>query len=61
MSGLMNVPGEVSPSPRYILMVGAFALPVVWAASFVAALVPLGLYAYSQRHFVSTLAGAPKG
>jgi multiple sugar transport system permease protein len=43
------------------LMVGAFALPVVRSASLVAALVPLFLYAYSQRHFVSTLAGALKG
>jgi multiple sugar transport system permease protein len=43
------------------LMVGAFALPVVRTASLVAAIVPLLLYAYSQRHFVSTLAGAIKG
>jgi ABC-type glycerol-3-phosphate transport system permease component len=39
----------------------AYALPVVWTAAIVAALVPLGLYAYSQRYFVSTLAGAIKG
>lgn len=39
----------------------AFALPVVRAAAILAALVPLGLYAYSQRYFVSTLAGAIKG
>jgi multiple sugar transport system permease protein len=39
----------------------AFALPVVRAAAVVAALVPLGLYAYSQRYFISTLAGAIKG
>jgi ABC-type glycerol-3-phosphate transport system permease component len=43
------------------LMVGVFALPVVRTASIVAAMVPLALYAYSQRHFVSTLAGAIKG
>jgi multiple sugar transport system permease protein len=43
------------------LMVGVFALPVVRTASLVAAMVPLFLYAYSQRHFVSTLAGAIKG
>jgi multiple sugar transport system permease protein len=43
------------------LMVGVFALPVVRTASLVAAIVPLALYAYSQRHFVSTLAGAIKG
>jgi len=39
----------------------AFALPVVRATAIVAALVPLGLYAYSQRYFISTLAGAIKG
>jgi multiple sugar transport system permease protein len=39
----------------------AFALPVVRATAILAALVPLGLYAYSQRYFVSTLAGAIKG
>jgi ABC-type glycerol-3-phosphate transport system permease component len=39
----------------------AFALPVVRAAAILAALVPLGLYAYSQRYFISTLAGAIKG
>jgi len=43
------------------LMVGVFALPVVRTASIVAAMVPLFLYAYSQRHFVSTMAGALKG
>ena len=39
----------------------AFALPVVRATAILAALVPLGLYAYSQRYFISTLAGALKG
>jgi ABC-type glycerol-3-phosphate transport system permease component len=39
----------------------AYALPVVRASAILAALVPLGLYAYSQRYFVSTLAGAIKG
>lgn len=39
----------------------AYALPVVWTAAIVAAMVPLALYAYSQRYFVSTLAGAIKG
>ena len=39
----------------------AFALPVVWTASIVAAMVPLAIYAYSQRYFISTLAGAIKG
>ncbi|HOT92019.1 MAG TPA: carbohydrate ABC transporter permease [Anaerolineae bacterium] len=38
-----------------------FALPVVRTAAIVAAMVPLALYAYSQRYFVSTLAGAIKG
>jgi len=38
-----------------------FHRPVVICASIVAALVPLGLYAYSQRYFVATLAGAIKG
>lgn len=38
-----------------------YALPVVRATAIVAALVPLALYAYSQRYFISTLAGAIKG
>ncbi len=38
-----------------------YARPVVIAASIVAALVPLALYAYSQRHFVATLTGSIKG
>lgn len=38
-----------------------YARPVVIAASIVAALVPLALYSYSQRHFVATLTGAVKG
>jgi multiple sugar transport system permease protein len=38
-----------------------YARPVVIAASIVAAVVPLALYAYSQRHFVATLTGAVKG
>ncbi len=38
-----------------------YALPVVRTAAIVAALVPLALYAYSQKYFVSTLAGAIKG
>ena len=46
----------------YNAMMGhPYSLPVVRAASLVAAMVPLLLYAYSQRHFVSTLAGAIKG
>jgi len=43
------------------LMGSPFSLPVVQTAALVAAMVPLLLYAYSQRHFVSTLAGAIKG
>jgi multiple sugar transport system permease protein len=43
------------------LMGHAYSLPVVRTAALVAAMVPLLLYAYSQRHFVSTLAGAIKG
>lgn len=39
----------------------AFALPVTRATAVLASLVPLGLYAYSQRYFISTLAGAIKG
>lgn len=38
-----------------------YARPVVLAAAIVAAIVPLGLYSYSQRYFVATLAGAVKG
>ncbi len=38
-----------------------YARPAVIAASIVAALVPLALYAYSQRYFVASLAGAIKG
>jgi multiple sugar transport system permease protein len=43
------------------MMAGPYNLPVVWAASAVAALVPLALYTYSQRYFVATFAGALKG
>ncbi|HNT78786.1 MAG TPA: carbohydrate ABC transporter permease [Anaerolineae bacterium] len=43
------------------LMVEVWAIHVVRTASLVAAMVPLALYAYSQRHFISTLAGAIKG
>jgi multiple sugar transport system permease protein len=43
------------------MMAQVYALQVVRTASIVAAMVPLFLYAYSQRYFVSTLAGAIKG
>jgi len=39
----------------------AYALPVVWTSALVASLVPLAVYAYSQRYFINTLAGAIKG
>ncbi|NLE43938.1 MAG: carbohydrate ABC transporter permease [Chloroflexi bacterium] len=62
---LISDPGRQLLMPAIVmqnnLMVGVFALPVVRTASLVAAMVPLALYAYSQRHFVSTLAGALKG
>jgi multiple sugar transport system permease protein len=43
------------------LMGHPYSWPVVQTAALVAAMVPLALYAYSQRHFESTLAGAIKG
>jgi ABC-type glycerol-3-phosphate transport system permease component len=43
------------------LMAQVYAIQIVRTASIVAAIVPLALYAYSQRYFVSTLAGAIKG
>lgn len=39
----------------------AFARPVMISAALLAAVVPLGLYAYSQRYFLETFAGALKG
>ena len=39
----------------------AFARPVAAAASIMGALVPLVFYMYTQRHFVSALAGSVKG
>lgn len=38
-----------------------YARSVVIAAAITAAVVPLGLYSYSQRYFIATLAGAIKG
>ena len=38
-----------------------YARPVVIAAAITAAIVPLALYSYSQRHFVATLTGSVKG
>jgi ABC-type glycerol-3-phosphate transport system permease component len=37
-----------------------YARPVVWAAAITGAILPLALYAYSQRNFVSAMAGAVK-
>jgi ABC-type glycerol-3-phosphate transport system permease component len=39
----------------------AFARPVVVSAALVCALLPLGLYLYSQKFFTSTLSGVIKG
>jgi ABC-type glycerol-3-phosphate transport system permease component len=39
----------------------AFARPVVVSAALVCALLPLGLYLYSQQFFTSTLSGVIKG
>jgi len=38
-----------------------YAQPTLIAAAITAAIVPLGLYAYSQRYFVATMTGAIKG
>jgi hypothetical protein len=37
-----------------------YARPVVWAAALTGALLPLALYAYSQRSFISAMSGAVK-
>jgi ABC-type glycerol-3-phosphate transport system permease component len=37
-----------------------YARPVVWAAAITGAVLPLALYAYSQRNFISSMAGAIK-
>jgi ABC-type glycerol-3-phosphate transport system permease component len=37
-----------------------YARPVVWAAAITGAILPLALYAYSQKNFVSAMAGAVK-
>jgi multiple sugar transport system permease protein len=37
-----------------------YARPVVWAAAITGALLPLALYAYSQRNFISAMSGAVK-
>ncbi len=39
----------------------AFARPVMTSAALLAAVVPLALYAYSQRYFLETFTGALKG
>ena len=43
-----------------LIGVDPYALPVVWAASLTGALLPLALYAYSQRNFISAMSGAVK-
>jgi multiple sugar transport system permease protein len=37
-----------------------YAQPVVWAAAITGAVLPLALYAYSQRNFISAMSGAVK-
>jgi multiple sugar transport system permease protein len=37
-----------------------YARPVVWAAAITGAILPLALYAYSQRNFISAMSGAVK-
>ena len=46
---------------NYFSGTDAYARPAVTAAAILAALVPLALYSYSQRHFVATLTGSVKG
>ncbi len=46
---------------RNLYVADPYAQPVVIASAIVAAILPLALYAYSQRYFVATLAGAIKG
>ena len=38
-----------------------YAIPAMTASALLVALVPLALYAYSQRHFVETMGGSLKG
>ena len=44
-----------------LMVADPYARPVVIAAAITAGVLPLGLFAYSQRYFVATLAGALKG
>jgi multiple sugar transport system permease protein len=37
-----------------------YARPVVWAAAITGAILPLALYAYSQKNFISAMSGAVK-
>ncbi len=46
---------------NYFSGTDVYARPAVTAAAITAALVPLALYSYSQRHFVATLTGSVKG
>ena len=43
-----------------LIGIDPYALPVVWAAALTGALLPLALYAYSQRNFISAMSGAVK-
>jgi ABC-type glycerol-3-phosphate transport system permease component len=43
-----------------LIGVDPYALPVVWAAALTGSLLPLALYAYSQRNFISAMSGAVK-
>ena len=43
-----------------LIGIDPYALPAVWAAALTGALLPLALYAYSQKNFVSAMAGAVK-
>jgi ABC-type glycerol-3-phosphate transport system permease component len=43
-----------------LIGIDPYALPVVWAAALAGALLPLALYAYSQKNFLSAMSGAVK-
>jgi ABC-type glycerol-3-phosphate transport system permease component len=43
-----------------LIGIDPYAQPAVWAAALTGALLPLALYAYSQRNFVSAMSGAVK-
>jgi ABC-type glycerol-3-phosphate transport system permease component len=43
-----------------LIGVDPYALPAVWAAAITGAVLPLALYAYSQKNFISAMSGAIK-